>query len=166
MTDTNMTDGRTAQGCTADEHRAARRTVLAAGAAGLGLLATACGTNDGDSGTDKEATAAVPGPDSRGAEDTTGTPLAKTADIPVGGGKVFADQKVVVTQPRKGEFKAYSAVCTHQGCAVRDVRSNVINCPCHGSTFSAEDGSVTEGPATKPLPEQKIEVKGGSIHLA
>lgn len=163
-----------------DEHRTARRVVLAAGAGGLGLLATACGTGGGNSGTGagREATAAVPGPGARSTGDTegdtgrsggaggpTGTPLARTAEIPVGGGKVFAGQKVVVTQPRKGEFKAYSAVCTHQGCTMRDVGSNLIHCPCHGSVFSAEDGSVTKGPATRPLAEQKIEVEGESILL-
>ena len=50
-----------------------------------------------------------------------GSVIASTADIPEGGGTVFGDQKVVVTQPEAGEFKAFSAICTHQGCTVGDV---------------------------------------------
>ncbi len=95
-----------------------------------------------------------------------GTQLASTADIPEGGGKVFADQKVVVVQPSAGEFKAYSATCTHQGCAVKSVSDGLINCPCHNSNFSVADGSVSSGPATKPLPEVRITVDGDSITLA
>ncbi len=79
---------------------------------------------------------------------------------------MFADQKVVVVQPSAGEFKAYSATCTHQGCAVKSVSDGLINCPCHNSNFSVADGSVSSGPATKPLPEVRITVDGDSITLA
>ncbi|MEQ4207105.1 Rieske (2Fe-2S) protein [Actinopolymorpha sp. B17G11] len=92
--------------------------------------------------------------------------LAKTADIPVGGGVVLADQKLVVTQPAAGEFKAFSALCTHKGCPVNDVTDGSINCPCHGSKFSASDGSVTSGPATEPLETKEVTVNGDSIMLA
>ena len=57
------------------------------------------------------------------------------ADIPVGGGKVFDKLKVVITQPTAGDFKAFSAICTHQGCLVSTVGNGRINCPCHGSSF-------------------------------
>src|SRR4051794_14697051 len=50
----------------------------------------------------------------------------KAADIPVGGGKVFDRLKVVVTQPTAGDFKAFTAICTHQGCTVQDVANGVI----------------------------------------
>jgi nitrite reductase/ring-hydroxylating ferredoxin subunit len=92
--------------------------------------------------------------------------LAATADIPSGGGTVFPEQKVVVTQPADGEFKAFTAVCTHQGCIVASVADGTINCDCHGSKFSIEDGSVANGPATSPLEEVEITVKGGEITLA
>jgi Rieske Fe-S protein len=95
-----------------------------------------------------------------------GKPLTKTADVPVGGGKIFADQKVVVTQPTQGDFKAFSAVCTHQGCTVSTVSDGTINCPCHGSKFRIADASVAAGPAPRPLPAQPITVKGGEILLA
>jgi Rieske Fe-S protein len=92
--------------------------------------------------------------------------LARTADIPVGGGAVFAEQDVVVTQPAAGEFKAFSATCTHQGCTVDKVEGGTIDCPCHSSRFAVEDGAPVAGPANRPLPERAIRVDGQSIVLA
>ncbi|MEW2319260.1 Rieske (2Fe-2S) protein [Streptomyces bauhiniae] len=130
-----------------------RRTVIAAaGAAGLTVALAACGSDDG-------------GSDAVGSG-SAGDALAKKADIPEGGGKVFKDQGVVVTQPSAGTYKAFSAKCTHQGCAVGSVADGVIVCPCHNSHFSVADGSVKQGPATAPLPEQKISVSGDEIKLA
>jgi Rieske Fe-S protein len=94
-----------------------------------------------------------------------GTLLGMAADVPVGGGKVYTAAKVVVTQPSKGEFKAFSAVCTHVGCLCNQVAAGTINCPCHGSKFKITDGSVVAGPAPTPLPAAKITVTAGKILL-
>jgi Rieske Fe-S protein len=91
--------------------------------------------------------------------------LAKTSDIPVGGGVIFHAEKVVVTQPTMGEFKAFSAICTHQACVVGKVADGIISCPCHGSHYSIEDGSVQGGPAPRPLPEENIAVENDEIVL-
>ncbi|MFE2282261.1 Rieske (2Fe-2S) protein [Streptomyces sp. NPDC059454] len=154
----------------------ARRTVVAAaGAAGLAVALTACGGSDDDTSSSSVDPGSAGGPSDDGGTDSGGSgggenagadPLASTADIPEGGGKVFADRKVVVTQPTAGEFKAFSATCTHQGCAVKSIADGVINCPCHNSNFSISDGSVKSGPATKPLPAVEITVSGDSITLA
>jgi Rieske Fe-S protein len=95
-----------------------------------------------------------------------GTVLGAAADVPVGGGKVFPDQQVVVTQPAKGTFACFTVVCTHAGCAVDEVKGGTINCPCHGSKFKIADGSVSAGPATSPLEKKTITVAGGKISLA
>jgi Rieske Fe-S protein len=92
--------------------------------------------------------------------------LAAVADVPVGGGVVLADRDVVVTQPVSGTFKAFSATCTHQGCAVSEVANGTINCPCHGSRFAVADGSVTAGPATTPLPEKTVAVQDNAVVLS
>ncbi len=84
----------------------------------------------------------------------------------MGGGKVFADADVVISQPTAGKFVAFSATCTHQGCTVSTITGNTVNCPCHGSSFALADGSVVKGPATNPLPEKDIRVSGGQIRLA
>jgi Rieske Fe-S protein len=89
--------------------------------------------------------------------------LALTSDVPVGGGKILADKKIVITQPRAGSFEAFSAVCTHLGCTVSSVSGGTINCPCHGSKFSVTNGSVVAGPAPSPLAPVGIKVQGTSI---
>ncbi|MYR40163.1 Rieske (2Fe-2S) protein [Streptomyces sp. DvalAA-19] len=151
----------------AQEHRIVERrtVVLAVGAVGAAAALTACGGSDG-SGGGSGGTGGTDPVEQPGSGGAGGAVLAKTADIPEGGGMVFAAQKVVVTQPRAGEFKAFSATCTHQGCAVKDVTDNVITCPCHNSTFDAATGSPTGGPATQPLPARQISVEGGAITLA
>jgi Rieske Fe-S protein len=93
-------------------------------------------------------------------------PLAQVADIPVGGGTIFAAAKVVVTQPEAGTVKAFSVACTHQGCAVSDVSDGTINCNCHGSKFKVADGSVAKGPAKAPLEVVNVTVQDGAIRLA
>ncbi|MFF8983177.1 Rieske (2Fe-2S) protein [Streptomyces globisporus] len=138
---------------------ARRRTVLAAGAAGAAALATGCGSSDGDGGDDASPTPSAPGDATGGAE------LARTGDIPVGGGTIFKERKIVVTQPTEGEFKAFSAVCTHASCLVSTVSDGTINCPCHGSKFAITDAAVEAGPATRPLPPEEISVSGGAIRL-
>jgi Rieske Fe-S protein len=149
----------------------ARRTVVAAvGAAGLAVALTACGADDKASdsvGSGNGASSGGSGGGDNGAAGNAGgTELAKTSDIPEGGGKVFADKGVVVTQPAAGTFKAFSSKCTHQGCAVKGIANGVITCPCHNSQFSATDGSVKKGPATSALAAAKITVDGDSIKLA
>ncbi|MEU6019452.1 Rieske (2Fe-2S) protein [Streptomyces sp. NPDC047515] len=141
------------------EVRPGRRAVVAAaGAASLAAVVTACGgqKDSGGSGTVKPADDGTDG----------GGALARTADIPEGGGKIFADRGVVVTQPEAGAFKAFSSKCTHQGCAVSSVSEGTINCPCHGSKFDMATGEVAAGPAGRPLPAKTITVKDGSITLA
>ena len=94
-----------------------------------------------------------------------GTLLGAASDVPVGGGMVYTAAKVVVTQPSKGEYKAFSAVCTHVGCLCNQVAGGTINCPCHGSKFKITDGSVVAGPAPAPLPAKTVTVTGGQVYL-
>jgi Rieske Fe-S protein len=174
-----------------ESHGCPRRAVLAAGGAGaLAALAgcTTYGENTSSQGQRAPETTAAPlptqgGPQPTGEAEPEGTKppkgrpnpsptqgepqrgLAAVSDIPVGGGKVFASQKVVVTQPKKGTIKAFSAVCTHAGCTVNAVSGGTINCPCHGSQFNVADGSVAGGPAPAPLPSLKVNVEGGQIRL-
>jgi Rieske Fe-S protein len=136
-----------------------RRAALSTGAGVMALSSVALGAV---ACTTYSTSAPAPVP----AQDAAGSVLAKAADIEVGGGKVFTAEQVVVTQPESGTFKAFSAVCTHQGCIVSEVAAGTINCPCHGSKFKAADGSVANGPATSPLAAKKVTVKDGSIVLA
>jgi Rieske Fe-S protein len=146
-----------------------RRTVLATGA--VTLVAAGCGAEGGSGNAESSPSAetssstAASAPSPQASPSAAGRVLTRTSDIPEGGGTVFAAQKVVVTQPRKGEFKAFSAICTHQNCLVSRVADGTIHCPCHGSRFRISDGSVAHGPATRPLPAAPIKVEGNSISL-
>jgi Rieske Fe-S protein len=107
-------------------------------------------------------------PSASGGGTATGTApasnaLASTSQVPEGGGTIISGKNIVITQPQAGSFKAFTAVCTHQGCIVSSVSGGTINCPCHGSKFSIKDGSVVNGPATSPLAAIAIEVQGSSI---
>ncbi|MET9953735.1 Rieske (2Fe-2S) protein [Streptomyces sp. NPDC006339] len=141
-----------------------RAVVAAAGGAGLVAALAGCG------GTAQDGKDASGGGETSGGGDASGgtgqeAPLARTDEVPVGGGKVLADRGVVVTQPKAGEFKAYSSRCPHQGCHVGSVADGVIVCPCHQSRFDASDGSVKKGPATQPLEPVPVEVIGDAIRL-
>jgi len=115
------------------------------------------------------AVCGVAGCSSYGPEDKPAAPVlpmtVSTSDIPVGGGKIYADHKIVITQPAAGDFKAFSAICTHQGCVVGEVTTS-IGCPCHGSRFAIADGSVVNGPATAPLPALTASASGSEVTVS
>ena len=146
-----------------------RRTLLACAGAACAAVLAGCSTYNSNSGgvagaQPAESSSPPAAPAGSGAATSSGAQaLASTADIPVGGGKVLAAKKIVVTQPKAGSFDAFTAVCTHQGCIVGDVSGGTINCPCHGSKFSIANGSVVNGPATSPLAPVSIKVQGTSI---
>jgi nitrite reductase/ring-hydroxylating ferredoxin subunit len=144
-----------------------RRAFLTGAAATAGAAAIAV---LGGCATYGNAPVDEPGPATTSAGASGGggaaAPLAKVADVPVGGGKVLEGRRIVLTQPRAGTIKAFTAVCTHQGCVVADVSNGTINCPCHGSSYRVADGSVANGPATRPLREIAIKVEGVDIKLA
>ncbi len=131
-----------------------RQVLLAGGAVAAGAVVAACGA-----GTRDDEGAGSP------AASAAGTTVS-TADVPVNGGKVLQDVQVVVTQPQAGTYKAFSAVCTHEGCLVSGVSNNAIVCPCHGAQFSASDGAVLGGPAPAPLAGVPLTVTGDTITLS
>ena len=158
--------------------RATRRGVLAGvGLVGLAGAVSACGSGGSSSssaGTNAgapPATGAASAPSSAsgaGGGSTAGaqgSALTATSEIPVGSGMIFPEPQVVVTQPTAGEFKAFSAVCTHMGCIVNQISNGTIDCPCHGSQYSITTGDVVSGPAPRPLPAKQIKVTGDSIFL-
>lgn len=135
------------------EQKITRRQVLGGVAvAGVGVpLLAACGSGD------------TIGTDSAGATPSGPQTLGPSSEIPVGGGKIYSDAAVVVTQPTAGTYEGFSAICTHQGCPVSSIADGTINCTCHGSRFSIKDGSVVQGPASQALEKVTVAVKGGEI---
>jgi Rieske Fe-S protein len=161
------------------DQRATRRGVLlGVGIVGIGGVIAGCSTSavpydaneagvaPGEEAPSSAAPAASAPAAGMGSATPAGTLLGMVTDIPVGGGKVFLDQKVVVTQPTKGVYKAFSAVCTHVGCICNKVANGTIDCPCHGSEFKITNGAVVTGPAPTPLPTRTITVSSqGQILL-
>lgn len=160
--------------------------LLGAGLVGLGGALAGCSTAavpyDADeagavgqpaasapSAVDMPATGGMPSasgmPERPERPEVTGTVLAKTREIPVGGGKIFTTARVVVTQPARGTYRAFSAVCTHVGCILNQISDGTINCPCHGSEFKITNGAVVTGPAPRPLPEKPIKIVDGKVVL-
>jgi len=153
-----------------------RRAVLASACAACTAALAGCaryGTSSGLAGAPGPAPSAAGASSAAGAPSATGAAssggasasavLASTTDIPVGGGKVLTAAKIVITQPKAGSFHAFTAICTHQGCIVNAVSGGTIDCPCHGSKYSAVNGSVVNGPAVLPLAAVSIKVQGTSI---
>lgn len=94
-----------------------------------------------------------------------GAAVIAVKNVPVGGGVVVASRRVVVTQPTRGRFHVFSAVCTHEGCLVSRVGGGHIDCPCHGSEFAVTTGAVLAGPASRPLPPRAFRIKRGKLYL-
>ncbi len=144
-----------------------RRAVLATACAACAATLAGCaryGTSNGLAGSPAQGGAYPSAPAAGSSAGASGpVVLAKTADIPVGGGTVLTAQKIVITQPTAGTFHAFTAICTHQGCLVNAVSGGTINCPCHGSRYSIVNGSVVRGPAPLPLAAVSILVQGTSI---
>jgi Rieske Fe-S protein len=153
-----------------DEKNVPSRRVVVAGFVGLGFagpLLAACGSDaDADDGGSSSGTGSGGSGGSSGSATKSGGALGPASEVPVGGGKIYRSEKVVVTQPAQGQFKAFSAACTHQGCIVSKVESGDIDCTCHGSKFSIKDGSVVNGPATQPLKELQVKDDGGQLTVS
>jgi len=64
-----------------------------------------------------------------------------------------------------GQWKAFTATCTHQVCTV-EYRNSEIYCPCHGGTFDPTNGAVTGGPPPSPLTEFGVLVQSGAIYVS
>lgn len=127
-----------------------RRIVFSGlGAIGVAAALAGCGGGDSEEGSDPSV--------------ESGAELAATTEVPVGGGIVLTEERIVVTQPTEGEFRAFTAVCTHQSLLVTSVADGTIKCDNHGSSYSAETGEVAGGPAPSRLAAVEIKIEGDRI---
>jgi len=145
-----------------------RRALLIGAGVTCAAALAGCTTYDANNGglagpAPTTGSAATSGSAASGSAAPAAGALATTAEVPEGGGKIIDGKNIVITQPQAGSFKAFTAICTHQGCIVNSVADGTIDCPCHGSKFSIKDGSVVNGPATSPLAPVAIKVEGASI---
>ncbi|HLT10552.1 MAG TPA: Rieske (2Fe-2S) protein [Micromonosporaceae bacterium] len=158
----------------ATERPTRRAVLIGAGAIGAAGLLAACGGDEpaqpeenrapGATGADPTAPAEDPSEPDPPEEPPAGGDLA-AADVPVGGGIVLSDRDTIVTQPTAGEFRAFSATCTHMQCQLTQIDGGRISCFCHGSQFSIADGSVMRGPASRPLSPRQVTVTGDTLTI-
>ena len=153
-------------------------TALGVGAAGASLAAcggsaSSGGGSGGDSGGGDSGGGDYGGANSGGNSDggskKAASPdkaaIAAESDVAPGSAVTFKDagSPAVLVHLDNGDFVAYSAVCTHQGCKV-EYKNGQLACPCHGSVFDPADGAaVIAGPAPKPLTEIPVKVQGGDV---
>jgi Rieske Fe-S protein len=142
--------------CSADAEVAAPSASSAAPSASASSASSPSASASASASPSASASSSAPAPSG---------PSVATSKVPVGGGVILDDADYVITQPTKGEFKAFSKICTHQGCPVTEVAGDSIVCKCHGSKFSIEDGSVTSPPANKPLKESSTTVSGDKVYV-
>ncbi len=157
---------------TADEVE--RRTLMQGGviAAGIGAVTVVVGgltafgrrsyTRSGAPSTTGSSSA--PSPSSAGSTGSSATTIAAASSVAVGSAANFtaADgSPAILVHESSSSFKAFSAVCPHQGCPVQYVGPG-FQCPCHGSTFD-QNGQVTSGPSPSGLPEIAVKVVNGEV---
>ena len=139
-----------------------RRGVLVGTGAAGALALAGCGKSDSKDASKDNAGGAGSGTPSSA---TGSKPLATLADIPVGSAVAAtspAGKPLVVARPTSSTAVAFSAICTHMGCTVAPVGAE-LDCPCHGSRYSATTGKVIRGPAPRPLPDFPVKVAGGNV---
>ena len=152
-------------------------TTLGVGAACASLVACGGGaggsgggnSGDGDSGGGSYGGGNSGGGGSKkssgGEAKAGGTAIASESEVAPGSAYKFKDSgnPAFLVHLDNGDFVAYSAICTHQGCTVAYKDGNLA-CPCHGSVFDPADGAaVVAGPAPRPLPEIPVKVEGGEV---
>jgi cytochrome b6-f complex iron-sulfur subunit len=147
-------------------------TALGVGAASASVLA-ACGTESGGGGGSGNGSGGGgnggnAGGGSKKPKAPGGKAIAETSEVAPGSALQFKDSgsPAVLVHLDNGDFVAYSAVCTHQGCTVA-YKNGQLACPCHGSVFDPAKGAeVVAGPAQRPLPKIPVKVSGGEVFMA
>lgn len=161
-----------------DQHPMTRRCALGMLALGTSApIITACGGDGGETGSSAPTTSGGSDSTAPTTETSSSSPSSETSptasgrealvavsDVPVGGGIILAGQEVVITQPSKGEFLGFSAICPHAQFVLSEVSQDDIFCgDGHGSRFTLDDGAVLNGPATSPLTSVEVAVEGGQV---
>ena len=89
----------------------------------------------------------------------------KTGEIPINTGKIFkfGSKPGLLVRTQSGDFKAFSASCTHLDCIVSyDPNSKQIVCACHNGAYDLTGKNVS-GPPPRPLDEFIVKVTGDDI---
>lgn len=95
--------------------------------------------------------------------------VGKVLEIPNNSAKIykFGSRPIIVIHHPDGQFKAFTATCTHLGCTVQYMpESKDIYCACHGGHYDAQTGKNIAGPPPKPLTELKVTIINDEIKVS
>jgi len=78
----------------------------------------------------------------------------------------FGRKPVILIHTEAGQFRAFSATCTHLDCIVQ-YRTDLqqIWCACHNGLYDLRGRNVS-GPPPRPLDEYAVNLVGDEIHVA
>lgn len=89
----------------------------------------------------------------------------KVGELAPNAGKVFrfGNKPGILVCTPEGEYRAFSAVCTHLQCTVqyRDDFKHIW-CACHNGHFDLTGRNI-EGPPPRPLEEYRVEIRGEDV---
>jgi len=90
---------------------------------------------------------------------------AKVNELKPNSGKIFkfGSKPALLVRTVDGEFKAYSAVCTHLSCTVQyreDLRQ--IWCACHNGLYDLTGRNIS-GPPPRPLESFQVHIQGEDV---
>ncbi|MBS4029784.1 MAG: Rieske (2Fe-2S) protein [Ignavibacteriales bacterium] len=78
----------------------------------------------------------------------------------------FGNKPVMLLRTASGEFRAFSATCTHLDCTVQFKKElGVIWCACHNGKYDL-NGKVVSGPPPRPLDEYRVVVQNEEVFVS
>jgi Rieske Fe-S protein len=78
----------------------------------------------------------------------------------------FGSKPVILVRTADGNFKAFSATCTHLDCTVQYRKDmGMIWCACHNGRYDLSGRNIA-GPPPRPLEEYRVTVQEGEIHIS
>lgn len=92
----------------------------------------------------------------------------KISEIEKEGWKIFpmGSDPGILIEKAPGEYRAFTAVCTHLGCTVQfDKNGRRIWCACHNGVYDLEGRNVS-GPPPRPLKPYTVQLSGDDIYVS
>jgi cytochrome b6-f complex iron-sulfur subunit len=93
---------------------------------------------------------------------------AKLGELAPNSAKIFrfGSSPALLIRTSEGEFRAFSAICTHLTCTVNyEGDTGTLYCPCHNGRFDLA-GNVLSGPPPRPLDAYQVEISGEDVFVS
>lgn len=107
-------------------------------------------------------------PPKLGEVETSSVKAGTVSDFEIDSGQIikFGNKPVLLVRTHEGEFRAFSAICTHLDCTVQYRKEKgSIWCACHNGTYDLTGRNI-DGPPPRPLDEYRVVVQGEEIFIS